>query len=113
MLHARRVALGLSSEQLGRMLNVNGTTIRNWEAGAVPVVACRILSWLFAEDDSTSELWKARALQAESALRDVRRAMGEYRDAESRRRIEAQQLDAKGAVVTRDGLKHARSRQKV
>jgi transcriptional regulator with XRE-family HTH domain len=77
-LHARRLALGLSAEELGRELNVNGTTIRNWESGAVPVVACRILSWLFADDQST-ELWRERAMLAEAALKDVQRSMVEYR----------------------------------
>lgn len=79
-LHARRIALGMSSEELGRMLNVNGTTIRNWENGSVPVVACRILSWLLAEDSANSnELWRERAMLAEAALRDVQRSMSEYR----------------------------------
>jgi transcriptional regulator with XRE-family HTH domain len=90
MLRARRVNLGLSSEQLGRMLNVNGTTIRNWENGAVPVTACRILSWLFAEDDTTHEAWRERALLAEAALKDVHMAMTEYRDGHARRKIETE-----------------------
>jgi hypothetical protein len=68
----------MSAEELGRMLNVNGTTIRNWENGAVPVVACRILSWLLAEDTS-SELWRERAMLAEAALKDVQHSMAEYR----------------------------------
>jgi len=70
----------MSAEELGRMLNVNGTTIRNWENGSVPIVACRILSWLLAQDDTaTNELWRERAMIAEAALRDVQRSMSEYR----------------------------------
>jgi hypothetical protein len=68
----------MSAEELGRMLNVNGTTIRNWENGAVPVVACRILSWLL-EDDASTELWRERAMLAERALKDVQTSMAEYR----------------------------------
>jgi len=68
----------VSAEELGREINVNGTTIRNWENGAVPVVACRIFSWLLAEDGS-SELWRERAMIAEAALKDVQRSMAEYR----------------------------------
>jgi len=68
----------MSAEELGRVLNVNGTTIRNWENGAVPVVACRILSWLL-EDEAATELWRERAMLAERALKDVQMSMAEYR----------------------------------
>lgn len=88
VLKARRLAMELSQEELGRMLNVNGATIRNWENGAVPVVACRILSWLF-EEDGRIELWKERAMLAEAALKDVQSSVIAYRSSTAQTRESA------------------------
>lgn len=77
-LEARRVSLGLSRIQVSRELSVSPETIRNWEDGKAPLAACRIFSWIFS-DYEYEELWKVRALMAEATLRDVQRAMTEYR----------------------------------
>ena len=77
-LEARRITLGLSRTEVSRDLHVSPETIRNWEEGKAPLAACRIFSWIFS-DYEYEEIWKVRALMAEATLKDVQRAMTEYR----------------------------------
>jgi transcriptional regulator with XRE-family HTH domain len=79
-LASRRTAEGLSQAELARRLRVTEGTVRHWERGRMPAASARVLSYVFAEA-SANELWRIRALNAESALRKMTEAMGEYRSA--------------------------------
>lgn len=77
-LHARRVAEGRSQTGLAEHIRVTPATVGNWEKGAMPVVATRVLSYVYAEA-SHEELWRVRALSAEAALQRITEALADYR----------------------------------
>lgn len=81
---AHRVTLGLTRAELGRQLGCDAETIRNWENGKAPLIACRVFSWLF-EDNGAEELWRERALLAEAALRDMTSSLLTYREVSNTR----------------------------
>lgn len=77
-LHARRVSDRLTKIALATDLRVTEGSIRHWERGGMPVTAARILSYAF-EAPGSEELWRMRALAAESALRRITETMASYR----------------------------------
>ena len=77
---AKRVSMGISQGTLATYCNVDRRTIREWEHGNFPITTARIFNWLFTSNTTTElEQWRARALAAEAAMKDIRAAMGEYR----------------------------------
>lgn len=76
-LHSRRVSDGLSQSALASRLRVTQGTVRNWELGGMPAVAARLLSYAYERPDA-EELWRFRALAAETALREVIEAINAY-----------------------------------
>jgi transcriptional regulator with XRE-family HTH domain len=77
-LRGRRVAEGLSMTALGARLRVDGQTVGHWERGGMPATAARMLSYVYAEA-TREELWRVRALTAETALRRMTEALAIYR----------------------------------
>jgi transcriptional regulator with XRE-family HTH domain len=96
-LQAAREAEGLSRSALAEKLRVNDLTIRNWETGKAPLIACRLFSYAYPEREggawrvrairaeaalqrlADAEQWRTRAVRAERALRRLREVLGEYR----------------------------------
>jgi transcriptional regulator with XRE-family HTH domain len=75
---SRRIAEGLSTYGLAVRLRVDSRTVRNYELARLSPVTARMLSYAYDGED-TVELWRARAMLAERALRQVTEAVATYR----------------------------------
>lgn len=77
-LAVQRRRAGLSAEQLAEHLHVSPSLITKYERGTFPIVAARVISWLFADLRESQAQHVARARSAEACIREVDKVIRRY-----------------------------------
>jgi transcriptional regulator with XRE-family HTH domain len=79
---SRRAGKRLTQYDVAKQMGVSHSTVMRMERGEIDATTIRFLNWLLDGEDSINEMWRKRALVAESCIKDIIGSTREYREAQ-------------------------------